>query len=173
MKLAKVYTFFMSLFSFVSCATIPQGVTAVSPFSVDKYLGKWYEVARFDHKFERGLTHVVAEYSLNNDGSIKVLNKGYSSGKNQWRESVGVAKFVGDTNVAMLKVSFFVPFYGGYNVIALDADYQYALVCGPDDSYLWILSRHKTIPDDVKVEYLKIAEKFGFDVSKLMWIEQK
>ncbi len=172
MKPATIYTFFMSLFTFISCTTIPQGVTAVSPFSVDKYLGKWYEVARFDHKFERGLINVTAVYSFNADGSIKVQNRGFNKESNEWRESVGVAKFVGDTTVAKLKVSFFGPFYGGYNVIALDSDYQYALVSGPNHNYLWILSRHKTITADIKNKYLKIAEDMGFEVSNLLWVEQ-
>jgi len=173
MKPATIYAFFMSFFAFVSCSTIPQGVTAVSPFNVDRYLGKWYEVARFDHKFERGLSNVTALYTRNADGSIKVQNRGFSKDANEWRESVGVAKFVADTNVAKLKVSFFGPFYGGYNVIALDSDYRYAMVSGPNHDYLWILSRQKNVALDIKAKYLKIAEEMGFEVSNLLWVEHE
>lgn len=161
----------MALFAVISCSTLPSGVVAVSPFQVEKYLGTWYEVARFDHKFERGLSDVTANYSLNSDGTIKVKNRGYSQANKEWSESVGKAKFVDDTNVGMLKVSFFGPFYGGYNVIALDSAYQYAMVSGPNFDYLWILSRQKTIPDEVKISYLENAKMMGFDVSKLLWVE--
>jgi apolipoprotein D and lipocalin family protein len=161
----------MSIFSFWACSTIPPGVTAVHPFEKEKYLGKWYEVARFDFRFEKGLNNTTAEYSLAADGAIKVLNRGYDYTKNQWKEAVGKAKFVQEESLAMLKVSFFGPFYAGYNVIAIDPEYQYALVCGSDLKYLWILSREKSIPDPVKKEYLEKAEKLGFNVSKLLWIE--
>lgn len=154
-----------------SCRTIPKNVTAVKPFAVERYLGKWYEIARFDFRFERGLNNTTANYSLNNDGTVKVINRGFDFGKNQWKQSVGKAKFVSSKDEGKLEVSFFGPFYSGYNVIALDADYKYALVCGKNRDYLWILSREKFIPENIKNEYLSLAKRYGFDVSKLVWIE--
>jgi apolipoprotein D and lipocalin family protein len=160
----------LSLF-FSSCSTIPEGVVAIKPFDSAKYLGKWYEIARFDFKFERNLNNTTAQYTVNDDGTIKVVNRGYNYEKKKWVEAAGIAKFVGKPDVAMLKVSFFRPFYGGYNVIALDKEYKYALVCGNNLSYLWILSRETTIPEDIKQNYLAVAEKLGFNTSALIWVE--
>lgn len=154
-----------------SCATIPKGATAVTPFDKEKYLGKWYEIARFDFRFERGLNNTSAHYSLNEDGTIRVVNRGYAYAEEKWKEAVGKARFVGDENVAMLKVSFFGPFYSGYNVIALDEAYRYALVAGKNLKYLWILSRETTLPDEVKERYLRIAREIGYDTSELIWVE--
>ncbi len=159
----------ISLFS--SCSTIPKGVTAVNPFEKEKYLGKWYEIARFDFRFERGLNNTTAEYSLRNDGKIKVLNRGYDYENDEWRKAEGKAKFVSADTKAMLKVSFFGPFYSGYNVIAIDDEYKYALVSGSSLDYLWILSRETSIPEDIKNEYLKIAEGYGYETDNLLWIE--
>ncbi len=155
-----------------SSSTIPPGAKAVEQFNKSNYLGKWYEIARMDFYFERGLINTSAFYALNEDGTIKVVNRGYNPEKKEWKESVGKAKFVGDEQVGMLKVSFFGPFYGGYNVIALDSNYQYALVAGEKLDYLWILSRQKTIPDSVKNTYLKVAEKIGYQTKELVWVKQ-
>lgn len=155
----------------VSCASIPKGARAVQPFNKNKYLGKWYEIARFDYVFERNMNNVTAEYSLRDDGLIKVDNKGYNYKKNKWKESIGKAKFAGSDNVARLKVSFFGPFYAPYNVIAIDDDYRYALVAGGNLKYLWILSRDKTIPDRVKKNYLAQAQKLGYDIQSLIWVQ--
>ncbi len=165
--------FFVSalcILSLSSCATIPEGVTAVEPFDQSKYLGDWYEIARMDFRFERGLNNTKANYSINIDGSIKVVNSGYNYTKKEWEEAVGKAKFVGESNKAMLKVSFFGPFYSGYNVIALDNDYRYALIAGKNLKYLWILSRYKTIPDEIRQEFLMKAEAAGYKVSDLIWV---
>jgi apolipoprotein D and lipocalin family protein len=156
---------------FGSCSTIPEGVVAIKQFNKEKYLGKWYEIARFDFRFERNLNNTTAQYSINDDGTIKVVNRGYNYEKEKWEEATGVAKFVGELDVAMLKVSFFRPFYGGYNVIAIDSGYKYALVCGNKLNYLWILSRENTIPEDIKQNYLGIGEKLGFNTSTLIWVE--
>jgi apolipoprotein D and lipocalin family protein len=161
----------MCILSFKSCSTIPKGATAVKPFDKEKYLGKWYEIARMDFRFERNLNNTTANYSVNNDGSIKVDNRGYNYKTMQWKQAVGKAKFAGEQNIAMLKVSFFGPFYSGYNVIALDNEYKYALVAGKNLSYLWILSRETTIPEDIKQIYLKTAENIGFKTSALIWVE--
>lgn len=155
-----------------SGSTIPKGAKAVEAFDKSKYLGTWYEIARLDFYFERNLINTTANYSLNEDGTIKVVNRGYEPFKKEWKESVGKAKFVGKESTGMLKVSFFGPFYGGYNVVALDSNYQYALVAGEKLSYLWILSRQKTIPEQVKKEYLQIAEKIGYKTSDLLWVKQ-
>ena len=158
------------MFSFLSCMTIPDKAAAVRPFDKNRYLGKWYEIARFDLKFEKNLNNTTATYSLNSDGSIKVLNKGYNTVTKQWKQAIGKAKFIKDDSIAMLKVSFFGPFYGGYNVIAIDPEYKYSLVCGNNLNYLWILSKEKTIPEDVKNDYLNIARDIGYDTKKLLWI---
>jgi apolipoprotein D and lipocalin family protein len=155
-----------------SCATIPKGAETVKPFEKEKYLGKWYEIARLDFKFERGLNNTTAEYSLKKNGTIRVKNRGYNIKKEKWQQSIGKAKFVGEENVAMLKVSFFGPFYAGYNVIAIDPDYKYALVAGKNLKYLWILSRETVIPAEIKNKYLEIAKGIGYDTSKLLWVEQ-
>ena len=154
-----------------SCVTIPKGATAVSPFDKEKYLGKWYEIARMDFRFERNLNNTTANYSVNDDGSIKVVNRGYNYVKDEWDEAIGKAKFAGNENVARLKVSFFGPFYAPYNVIALDSEYKYALVAGKNQDYMWILSREKTVSEDVKQDYLKIAGDLGYNTSDLIWVE--
>ena len=160
----------MSLFQY-SCGTIPEGIVAVKSFDQARYLGTWYEIARFDFRFEKNLDNTTATYSLNPDGTIRVLNKGYNYVKKKWQDAQGKAKFVGDPTVAMLKVSFFGPFYAGYNVIALDPEYRYALIVGSSTKYLWILSREKTIPEDIKFKYLEIARKGGFKTDNLIWVK--
>ena len=154
-----------------SCVKIPKGAAAVSGFEKEKYLGRWYEIARMDVSFERNLNNTTADYSINPDGSINVLNRGYNYVRNEWKEAQGKAKFVGPESVARLKVSFFGPFYGGYNVIALDEEYRYALVSGSSLRYLWILSRETSLPDDVRRRYLKIAEGIGYKTDDLIWVE--
>jgi apolipoprotein D and lipocalin family protein len=154
------------------CVGIPKGVQPVQDFNLKEYLGKWYEIARFDHSFERGLTRVTADYTLLEDVSVKVLNRGYSSKDNAWKEAEGKAFFVNGPDQGYLKVSFFGPFYGSYIVIELDHEnYQYALVCGPDKSYLWLLSRTPVITDGIKIMLLDKAEALGFDTSKLIFVK--
>ncbi len=161
---------FMVMITLFGCNTIPANVQAVKSFDRSKYLGLWYEIARFDFRFEKNLDNTTANYSLNPDGSIKVVNRGYNTVSREWKESTGKAKFVGADNIAMLKVSFFGPFYAGYNVIALDPEYKYSLVCGSSLDYLWILSREKTIPEEIRKAYLEKAASLGFDISKLLWV---
>lgn len=163
----------MGLLTFiaVSCSTIPRGATAVTDFDKDRYLGTWYEIARFDFRFEKDLNNTTATYSLNPNGTVKVYNRGYNYVKKQWQDATGKAKFVGDPTVAMLKVSFFGPFYAGYNVVALDPDYRYALIIGSSPEYMWILSREKTIPDNIKQQYLEIARGIGCETDNLIWVE--
>ncbi len=165
------FPIFLLLVGLISCSPdIPEGATAVSPFDANKYLGKWYETARIDFKYEEDLNNTTAEYSLRDDGAIQVLNRGYNTKKQEWEEAKGKAKFVGTASVARLKVSFFGPFYSGYNVIALDDEYRYALVAGESLDYLWILSRETSIPQSVKEDYLKIARSVGYDTDRLLWV---
>lgn len=161
----------IAVISLSACSTIPKGAVVVHLFEKEKYLGKWYEIARMDFVFERNLNNTTANYSINTDGSIKVDNRGYNYKTNKWEQAIGRARFAGDENVAMLEVSFFRPFYSGYNVIALDNNYKYALVAGKNLKYLWILSRETTIPEEIKQVYLKTAEDLGYKTSELIWVE--
>lgn len=155
-----------------ACATTPpEGMTAVSPFDITRYVGKWYEIARLDHSFERDMNDVSATYSQQEDGSVKVINRGYNSKHSEWREATGRALFTGDANRASLKVSFFGPFYGGYHVVALDQqNYRWAMVVGPDRDYLWILSKDKQLAPAIREQLLAQAKSQGIDVSKLIWV---
>ncbi|VEB96435.1 Outer membrane lipoprotein blc precursor [Cedecea lapagei] len=174
MKLWPVLTGVAVALTLVACKspTPPKGVRPITGFDATRYLGKWYEVARLENRFERGLQQVTATYGKREDGGISVLNRGYDPRKNKWSESEGKAYFTGEPDEAALKVSFFGPFYGGYNVIKLDEDYQYALVSGPNRDYLWILSRTPTIPASVKQDYVDTARGLGFQVDKLVWVQQ-
>lgn len=174
MKLWHVVTGVTIALSLVACKspTPPKGVTPVTGFDAGRYLGKWYEIARLENRFERGLERVTATYGKRTDDGISVLNRGYNPQTQKWQESEGKAYFIGDPATAALKVSFFGPFYGGYNVIRLDENYQYALVSGPNRDYLWILSRTPTIPDAVKQDYVDTARKLGFRVDQLLWVKQ-
>lgn len=162
---------FVSMYFLSSCKSIPSKAVAVKPFDKTKYLGKWYEIARLDFKYERDLNNTTAEYSLRDDGKIKVDNKGYNYKTNEWKQSVGKAKFAGEADEAMLKVSFFGPFYSGYNVVAIDEDYKYALIAGESLDYMWILSRTKTIPEKIKNDYLSKAKSIGYNTEELVWVK--
>ncbi|WP_298392902.1 lipocalin family protein [uncultured Azonexus sp.] len=166
-------TLLLSL-TLVACSTAPpDGVRPVSSFEIDRYLGKWYEIARLDHSFERGMSDVNATYSLQDDGSVKVINRGYDTRRQMWKEAVGRAVFIGDPDTASLKVSFFGPFYGGYHVIALDQEhYRWSLVAGPSRDYLWILAREWTLPTDVRDALVSKAQSLGFATEQLIWVEQ-
>jgi len=161
-------------FWLMSCATAPpEGMMAVSPFDIQPYQGTWYEVARLDHSFERDMRDVTARYALQADGSVQVLNRGFDMNKNAWREAIGKAKFIGDTQRASLKVSFFGPFYGGYHVIALDPGYRWSMVVGPDRDYLWILSRSNTLDPLVKAQLRTQALALGLPFDRLIWVEHQ
>lgn len=153
------------------CADIPEGVEPVEGFEIGRYLGRWYEIARLDHPFERGLSNITATYSRAEDGSLRVLNRGYDEKRQTWREAEGRAAFVKSPDVGRLKVSFFGPFYGGYNIIALDKqDYRYAMVAGNDRDYLWILSRTPQMDPAVQARLLEQAENLGFAVQALIYV---
>ena len=168
-KLSIVFTLFL-----IGCVGLPENVKPVDNFELHKYLGKWYEIARLDHSFERGLSHVTADYSLRNDGGVRVLNRGFSAKKDSWKEAEGKAYFVKEPNQGYLKVSFFGPFYGSYIVFGIDHEnYQYSLVSGPDKSYLWILARTPRLKEDVKNMLIEKAATSGFDTSKLIFLDHK
>jgi apolipoprotein D and lipocalin family protein len=136
-------------------------------------LGNWYEIARLDPSFERGLTRVSANYSMRDDGVVRVLNRGYSEKENKWKQAEGKAYFVQGADKGYLKVSFFGPFYGSYIIFELDHEnYRYSLVCGPDKSYLWILAREPEIKDDLKDTLIAKAAALGFDTSGLIFVDQ-
>ena len=156
------------------CLGMPESVTPVSNFEVDRYLGKWYEIARLDHSFERGLRQVTAEYSRRQDGGVAVLNRGFSEKDQQWQEAAAKAYFVNEPNEGYLKVSFFGPFYGSYVVFHLDQqNYQYAFVSGPDTDYLWLLARTPTVSPEVMQQFLAMAKERGFATDKLIYPEHK
>ena len=155
------------------CTGIPDGVTAINGFELSRYVGTWYEIARLDHRFERGLNNISATYTLNGDGSVKVLNKGWNEMDGEWEQAEGKAYFVEQPDKGRLKVSFFGPFYGGYNIIDLDKkDYAYSMVTGPDKSYLWILSRTRQLPKATLDALIEKAKQLGFATDKLIFVNQ-
>lgn len=167
--------FLIAMLAFLSgCTGQPEGVQPVTNFELNRYLGKWYEIARLDHRFERGLSHVSATYTLRKDGGVDVLNRGFDKSTAKWQEAKGKAYFIGQPTVASLKVSFFGPFYGGYHVIDMDKDgYTHALVCGPNRSYLWILARDRVLNQGTIDHLISAADKAGFDTKNLIYVDQK
>lgn len=166
----KLIVIIMSFFFLSSCGVQPKVDNSVSgDLQLEKYLGEWYEVARFDHRFERGMQFCKAQYTLREDGKVAVLNTGIKDGKP--KEAKGKAKLT--DNPRILRVSFFGPFYGDYRIMLLDEDYQWVLIGGSNAKYLWILSRTPKLTDEVKETILSEATSRGYDVSKLIWVEQE
>lgn len=164
---------FLSVLVLAGCVGRPENIVPVNNFETTRYLGKWYEIARLDHSFERGLSHVTADYSLRQDGGLKVLNRGYKDADAQWKEAEGKAYFVDKKDVGYLKVSFFGPFYGSYIVFDLDQqDYSYSMISGPDKSYLWLLSRAPSMDPALQQRLVEKARGLGFDTSKLIYVKQ-
>jgi apolipoprotein D and lipocalin family protein len=156
------------------CAVAPpSGVTPITGFELDRYLGKWYEIARLDHAFERGLSNVSATYGVREDGGVAVLNRGYDDRAGVWKEAEGRAYFIGESTVGSLKVSFFGPFYGGYHIVALDrANYSHALISGPSRDYLWILARTRSVSPAVLENLFQQARALGFATDRLILVKQ-
>jgi len=152
---------------------IKTDLPVVQDFDLERYLGKWYEIARMDFFWEKGLKNVTAIYEKKEDGTIRVKNQGVKIKNNQTKQSIGKAKPASDSNSGALKVSFFGPFYSGYNIMHIDDDYQYALVFGDNLDYMWILSREKHIPEDIKDRYLDYAQKAGYRLEDLTWTIQE
>ena len=153
-----------------ACTGMPDGVEPVTGFDKSRYLGRWHEIARLDHSFERDLVDVTAEYSLRDDGNVRVVNSGTDSGTGERKVAEGHAKFVGDDTTAHLKVSFFGPFYGSYVVFELDPDYQYAFVAGYNTDYLWLLAREPDISEEVRDKFIARARALGFPTEELVWL---
>ncbi len=160
------------VFLLTGCTGLPDNVKPVSGFQAERYLGKWYEIARLDHSFERGMSRVTAEYTTRKDGGIDVLNRGYLADEKKWKEARGKAYFVESPDVGHLKVSFFGPFYGAYGIFELDAqNYQYAMISGPDKSYLWLLARSPVLDAATQQRLVARAAALGFDTSQLIFVK--
>lgn len=155
-----------------ACTGVPEGISPVEDFDVQRYLGTWYEIARLDHSFERGLTEVTAQYKLRDDGTVTVINSGRNE-NGEWQDIEGKARFVGEPTTGHLKVSFFGPFYGSYIIFELDeADYEYAFVSGYNRDYLWLLARSPQVSDDLKQRFLERVSELGFDTGELIFVDQ-
>ena len=166
----KIFAFvIMACFLSFGCSAQPNVDNSVKGgLELDKYLGDWYEIARFDHPFERGIQFAKANYTLREDGKVAVLNTGIKDGKP--KDAKGKAKLT--DNPRILRVSFFGPFYGDYRIMLIDPDYKWALVGGSNDKFLWILSRTPKLEDSVRETILAEATRRGYDVGKLIWVEQ-
>ncbi|SBS30425.1 Outer membrane lipoprotein Blc precursor [Marinomonas aquimarina] len=163
----------VSLTSLTACSvSAPKGIQPVTQFELTDYLGTWYEIARLDHSFEQGLSNVTAQYSLREDGGVKVINRGYAKEEQAWQEAEGKAYFVQDSATGHLKVSFFGPFYGAYVIFNLDQAYQYSLVSGPDRSYFWLLSRTPSLTPEKQAELIAKAKAAGFATEQLIFVDQ-
>lgn len=171
----KVYGFILPFFLLFSggCSSTrsTEGISAVSCFDLPRYLGNWYEIARLPNHFEHGMDYVTAEYSLNTDGTVRVVNRGIRNGEK--REISGIAKFKNSPVVGELRVSFFRPFYSDYKIIRLAPDYSYAVVTGSTDDSLWILSRTPTLPENAREKLLAGIRKLGFDTGRLVFPKQE
>ncbi|MBU0530000.1 lipocalin family protein [bacterium] len=169
----KIITLLIIPLLIISCMDKPKPAEPITGFELDKYLGKWYEIARLDHRFERGLQNVSADYTLKDDGNVKVVNSGFSTKKNKWKSATGKAKFAKDSSTGFLKVSFFGPFYGSYIIFELDKEnYQYAFIAGDNTSYLWFLSRTPTVSDELMDRFIKHAGELGFNTDNLIFVKQ-
>lgn len=156
-----------------ACTTLPEGITPVQPFEAERYLGTWYEIARLDHRFERGLEQVTAEYAAMEDGRIQVRNRGFDVDRGEWKEALGDARFVGESNRGHLGVSFFGPFRFSYVIFDLDPAYQRAYVTGHNRDYLWFLSRTPTVDAAEKQRFLDRVRRLGYAVDDLIWVSQQ
>ena len=168
----KIMGFVLTALLLGACVGKPDNVVPVGNFDSARYLGTWYEIARLDHRFEKGLSRVSATYSLREDGGLKVVNRGYRDADAIWKEALGKAYFVQRPDLGYLKVSFFGPFYGAYVVFDLDPDYRTSMVSGPDKSYLWLLSRTPTMDAATKKRLVTKAQVLGFDTNALIFVDQ-
>jgi len=170
----KVSILLSSLLLLVGCTSVPRGITPVKNFDIERYLGTWYEIARLDHRFERGLNQVSTQYGMRRDGGVDVINRGYDNATGEWKEATGRAYSLGSPQQGSLKVSFFWPFYAGYHVFELDQqNYSYALVSGPDRDYLWILSRTRTLDTATTRRLVEMAKGLGFATDRLIFVAQQ
>ena len=165
-----ILTIFSTLF-LSACMGMPEKVQPVDNFELQRFLGTWYEIARLDHSFERGLSQVTAQYTLQNDGVVEVKNRGFKADQDKWKEAVGKAKLAGDADEGYLKVSFFGPFYSSYVIFELGENYDYAFVSGFNNDYLWLLARTPVIDETLKQRFINEAQKKGFDTQQLIFVE--
>lgn len=171
-KKARLGWVLVSLLAVAGCVNLPEGIKPVNHFELSRYLGTWYEIARLDHSFERDLMRVTAEYSLQADGGVKVINRGFNPNSQQWDEAQGKAYFVTDEHVGHLKVSFFGPFYASYVIFVLDSQgYEYAMVTGPNRDYLWILARQPSLSAQRLNTLVSQAKRQGFDTRQLIYVK--
>jgi apolipoprotein D and lipocalin family protein len=174
----KYCSFGLMAFALTACLGQPKNVQPIQNVNANQYLGTWYEIARLDHSFERGLEKVTATYEMREDGGIKVINRGFNPETNEWQEAIGKAYFIDPPNAdgtrtGKLKVSFFGPFYGAYNIIALDQNYyNYVMICGPNLEYFWILARTPQLTYPIKQELISQAKALGFATEKLIHVKQ-
>lgn len=165
------YFFTLGCLLLTSCLSVPEGVVPVNNFELDRYLGRWYEVARLDHSFERDLQAVTAEYVIRDDGGIKVINSGRNIDSGEIQQAEGRAYFVEDPSIGHLKVSFFGPFFGSYVIFELDQDnYQYAFIAGNTNDYLWLLSRAPKISQELLEQFKDSAASLGFNLEELILV---
>ncbi|PSW21694.1 lipocalin [Photobacterium sanctipauli] len=167
----KSWIFVISTLFLSGCLGMPREVAPVKNFELERYLGKWYEIARLDHSFEKGMTKVTAEYFLRDDGGVSVINRGYFVPNQRWKQADGKAYFVESSDKGYLKVSFFGPFYGSYVVFELDDDYQYAFISGPNLEYLWLLARTPTVDQQVIDAFITTVKDRGFNTDELIFVE--
>lgn len=156
-----------------SCASIPTSIKPVEGFELERYVGQWYEIARLDHRFERGLEQVTANYTLNEDGTVSVVNRGFSTDDQQWEDAQGKARFKGPSDIGHLEVSFFGPFYGDYVIFELDKEgYQYAFITGSENS-LWLLSRTPVVSQAMRDKFIKSISNHGYSAEELIFVRQE
>ncbi|WP_372798532.1 lipocalin family protein [Pontiella sp.] len=167
----RIFIVSFTLLVLAGCSST-RNLTAVTDFNVERYMGVWYEAARYPHRFEKGMSSVSAAYTLNDDGTVTVLNRGFVDAKADWKQVEGVAKFKGDPQVGWLKVSFFGPFYATYKIVYLNDAYTRAIVAGPNYNYLWILSRDSNLPKDELDSLILKAEQMGYARDKLLIVDQ-
>jgi apolipoprotein D and lipocalin family protein len=172
-SLKRTLVLLLSFLAIGGCTKVPEGLQPVQGFVPERFWGTWYEIARLDHGFERGMDNVTAEFSAEGEDGFKLVNRGYMVKSGQWREDTGKGAFVEGRDVGSLKVSYFGPFYGGYHIIDLDKEgYRYAMVAGPSRSILWILSRDRTMDDKTYSALVTKAIHWGFDIKKLILVNQ-
>lgn len=170
----KLFFILFLILGISSCSTAENNKnidnSTVKSLDITKFMGKWYEIARYEHRFEKGMSHVTATYTLKEDGKIEVLNEGINNGER--KEAKGRAKQPDPNDPGKLKVSFFLWFYSDYYILELDKDYRYVVIGSSSDKYLWIMSREKTLPNDVLSNLLNNLQQRGYDTMKLLFVDQ-